>query len=136
MNVSVLYTMQLSGDTIYLSHPDHLPLRNVRVAAIRNVSEPSAEQVALAVRQALVRLDLGDDGDNRFALAVQWRHGADYQSLRALCAGIVDALPGVRDRQPLLLVGRRRRRRTHWRAAVARIQGWWEPGMHRPGATA
>jgi len=98
------YTVQLSGDTIYLSHPDHLPLRNVPVAAIGNVSEPSAEHVASAVRQALVRLDLGDDGDTRFALAVQWRHGADYHSLRALCAGIVDALPGARDGRPLLLI--------------------------------
>ena len=51
-----------------------------------------------------MRLDLGDDGDNRFALAVQWRHGADYQSLRALCAGIIEALPGARHGRPLLLV--------------------------------
>ena len=98
------YVVQLSGDTIYLSHPDHLPLRNVPVAAIGSVDEPSAGHVSAAVRQALIRLDLGDDGDSRFALAVQWRHGADYHSLRALCQGIVEALPAVRNGRPLLLV--------------------------------
>ncbi len=98
------YTVQLSGDTIFLSHPDHLPLRNVPVAAVGLVGEPSAEEVTRAVRQALVRLDIGEDGDSRFALALQWRHGADYQSLHALCAGIVEALPGVRDGRPVLLV--------------------------------
>ncbi len=98
------YTVQLSGDTIFLSDPDHLPLRNVPVVALGSVGEPSADQVARVVRQALVRLDLNNDGDSRFALAVQWGHGADYTSLRALCAGIVEALPGVRDGRPVLLV--------------------------------
>src|SRR5205823_13687266 len=98
------YVVQLSGDTIYLSHPDHLPLRNVPVAAIGSVDEPSAGHVSAAVRQALIRLDLGDDGDSRLVLAVQWRHGADYHSLRALWQGIVQALPAVRHRGPLLRV--------------------------------
>ncbi len=98
------YVVQLSGDTIFLSYPDHLPLRNVPVAAIGSVAEPSADRVARAVRQALVRLDLSEDGEDRFALALQWRHGADYKSLRALCQGIVQALPDVKDGRPLLLV--------------------------------
>ena len=98
------YTVQLSGDTIFLSHPDHLPLRNIPVASIPAVSAPSPSEVAGAVKHALMRLDLEDDGETRFALAVQWRHGADYASLRALCQGLVEALPGVRDGRPLLLV--------------------------------
>jgi ethanolamine utilization protein EutA len=98
------YTVQLSGDTIFLSHPDHLPLRNIPVAAVDGFREPSAEQIAQAVRHALLRLDLAEDGEERFALAFQWRHGADYRSLRALCEGIVAALPGVKDGRPLLLV--------------------------------
>src|SRR5207249_4753473 len=32
------------------------------------------------------------------------RHAADYHSLRALCQGIVEALPAVRNGRPLLLV--------------------------------
>lgn len=98
------FTVQLSGDTIFLSHPDHLPLRNIPVAAVDGFSAPSADQISKAIRQALVRLDLEDDGEDRFALALQWRHGADYRSLRALCEAIVDALPGLKNGRPLLLV--------------------------------
>lgn len=98
------YTVQLSGDTIFLSDLAPLPVRSVPVAAVGEISEPSSDQIARAVRQAMVRLDLDSDGDERFALAVHWHHGADYSSLRALCAGIVEAVPGVKDGRTLLLV--------------------------------
>jgi ethanolamine utilization protein EutA len=99
------YTVQLSGDTIYLSDPDLLPVRSVPAAAVRGIpSPPTAPSVAAAVRRALERLDLVD-GEGAFALAVHWHHGADYASLRELCAGIVQALPGtVQSQQPLLVV--------------------------------
>jgi ethanolamine utilization protein EutA len=99
------YTVQLSGDTIFLSDPEVLPLRSV--PAVRLNATPSAPAVAQAVRQGMARLDLngGDDGaEGRFALAVHWHHGADYASLRELCAGIVAALPGVGHGHPLLVV--------------------------------
>ncbi len=98
------YTVQLSGDTIFLTDPAPLPLRSVPVVAVAGISEPSAKQIAHAVRQAMSRLDLGDDGDQRFALALKWTYGADYKSLRELCTGIVEALPGTKDGRPLLLV--------------------------------
>ncbi len=98
------YTVQVSGDTIFLSDPPALPLRSVPVAAVGAISGSGAEQITRAVRQAMVRLDLHDDGQERVALAVQWRRGADYVSLRELCAGIVAAMPGVRDGRPLVLV--------------------------------
>ncbi len=99
------YTVQLSGDTIYLSHPELLPVRSVPAAAVRGISAPpTAPSVAAAVRRALERLDLVD-GEGVFALAVHWHHGADYASLRELCAGIVQALPRmVQSQQPLLVV--------------------------------
>jgi ethanolamine utilization protein EutA len=99
------YTVQLSGDTIYLSDPDLLPVRSVPAAAVRGIpSPPTAPSVAAAVRRALERLDLAD-GEGAFALAVHWHHGADYASLRELCAGIVQALPRtVQSRKPLLVV--------------------------------
>ncbi len=99
------YTVQLSGDTIFLSDPAVLPLRSV--PAVRLNASPSAPAVAQAVRRGMERLDLSDGeagGDGRFALAVHWHHGADYASLRELCAGIVSALPGVRNGHPLLVV--------------------------------
>jgi ethanolamine utilization protein EutA len=98
------YTVQLSGDTIFLTDPAPLPLRSVPVVAVDGISEPSAEQIANAVRQAMKRLDLDDDGNQRFALALKWTYGADYKSLRELCTGIVEALPGTKDGRPLLLV--------------------------------
>jgi ethanolamine utilization protein EutA len=99
------YTVQLSGDTIFLSDPSHLPLRSIPVAAVTGIMKPEASQVADAIRRAIHRLDLDDgDGDRRFALGLRWRHGADYASLRELCAGIVEAVPGTREGRPLLLI--------------------------------
>jgi ethanolamine utilization protein EutA len=97
------YTVQLSGDTIFISDQDALPIRSVPVVRLRRAA-PSAGTIVESIRQGLARLDLagGDDGD--FAVAVHWHHGADYASLRELCAGVVTALPGVRAGQPLLLV--------------------------------
>ncbi|MGQ0571294.1 MAG: ethanolamine ammonia-lyase reactivating factor EutA [Armatimonadota bacterium] len=97
------YTVQLSGDTIFLSDPEVLPLRSVPAVRLQQV-RPSASAVAQAVRQGLMRLDLNDGEDGRFALAIHWHHGADYASLRELCAGIVSALPKVTEGHPLLLV--------------------------------
>jgi ethanolamine utilization protein EutA len=101
------YTVQLSGDTIFVSDPDVLPVRSV--PAVRVNAKASAAAVTQAVRQGMARLDLTDGGDGgpaggRFALAVHWHHGADYASLRELCAGIVSALPGLSDGHPLLVV--------------------------------
>ncbi len=99
------YTVQLSGDTIFLSDTAVLPLRSIPVVGL-HFHEGTAPAVAEAVRRGLARLDLngGTDGDGRFALALHWPHGADYGSLQELCAGIVTALPGVRDDRPLLAV--------------------------------
>src|SRR5574341_571212 len=87
-----------------ISDPDHLPLRNVPVASVPAVPAPVASQITAAVRQALARLDLEADGETRFALAVPWGHGADYASIHALCDGLVEALPGIREGRPLLVV--------------------------------
>ncbi len=87
------FTVQLSGDTIFLSSPEVLPLRSIPAVAVRGIPEPPrAAAVTEAIRRGLERLDLVE-GEGLFALAVHWHHGADYASLRELCAGIVQALP-------------------------------------------
>ena len=86
------YTVQVSGNTIFLSDAGVLPVRNVPVAAVRGLDSPSVDRVADAVRRGLRRLDL-TDGRDRFALAVHWHHGPQYSALSALCHGIVEALP-------------------------------------------
>jgi len=97
------YTVQLSGDTIFLSDPQVLPMRSIPVVRLRH-AKPSAPVIKQSVHEGMARLDLNDGGDGRFALAVHWHHGADYASLRELCAGIVSALPRITDGHPLLLV--------------------------------
>ena len=97
------YTVQVSGNTIFLSDDGILPVRNVPVAAVRFES-PTRDGVAKAVRRALGRLDL-QDGQDRFALAIHWHHGPQYAAVSELCNGIVEALPGtVGARRPLLVV--------------------------------
>jgi len=103
------YTVQVSGNTIFLSDgaaggSGVLPVRNVPVAALRDVRAPAQDQVAAAIRRALRRLDL-TEGRDRFALAVHWHRGVEYAALRELAAGIVAALPEtVRAGRPLLVV--------------------------------
>jgi ethanolamine utilization protein EutA len=96
------YTVQLSGDTIFISDQEVLPLRSVPAVRVRD-TRPSAPAIAAAVRQGMARLDLHNT-ESRFVLAVRWHHGTDYASLRELCAGIVSALPEVYHGHPLLVV--------------------------------
>jgi ethanolamine utilization protein EutA len=95
------YSVQVSGDTLFLSDPSLLPLRDLAAVAVRPDS-PNAAQIANEIRRGITRLDR-DDG--HFALAVRWRHGPAYPALRELCAGIAD---GTRDhlgpQTPLVVV--------------------------------
>lgn len=98
------YTVQVSGNTIFLPDAGILPVRNVPVAAVRGLDSPSHERAEAAVRRALRRLDL-EDGQDRFALAIHWHHGPRYAAVSALCRGIVAALPEtVAAQRPLLVV--------------------------------
>jgi ethanolamine utilization protein EutA len=97
------YTIQVSGNTIFLSHPDVLPVRNVPVAAVRGIVTASAAIVTAATRAALARLDADHGGVA--ALAVEWPHGTDYASLAALCEGLAAALVrGDESSEPVLIV--------------------------------
>jgi ethanolamine utilization protein EutA len=84
------YSVQVSGDTLFLSDPSLLPLRDLAAVAVRP-EKPSASAIADEIRRGITRLDRED---GRFVLAVRWRHGSAYPALRELCAGIAD---GTRD---------------------------------------
>lgn len=84
------YSVQVSGDTLFLSDASLLPLRDLAAVAVRPDS-PSAGPIADEIRRGITRLDRED---GRFALAVRWRHGPAYPALRELCAGIAE---GTRD---------------------------------------
>jgi ethanolamine utilization protein EutA len=95
------YSVQVSGDTLFLSDPTLLPLRDLAAVAVRPES-PNAGAIADQIRRGIARLDRED---GRFALAVRWGHGPAYPALRELCAGIAN---GTRDllgpRSPLVVV--------------------------------
>jgi ethanolamine utilization protein EutA len=95
------YSVQVSGDTLFLPDPSLLPLRDLAAVAVRP-DKPDASAIADEIRRGITRLDRED---GRFALAVRWRHGSAYPALRELCAGIAD---GTRDhlgpQSPLVVV--------------------------------
>src|SRR5438105_10836991 len=90
------YSVQLSGNTIYLSNPGALlPRKNLQVlqpvvAFGDDIVDPSA--VAAAIREHFERFDVVE-GDAEVALAFRWRGPPSYPRLAGLARGIVDALP-------------------------------------------
>lgn len=100
------YTVQVSGNTIYLSHPDILPLRNLQVITPQiPQSEPlTAADVKTAVERALQRFDM-HDGDRAAALAIHWELGPSYPLIRTLAEGVGQAMrEHVDNGLPLVLV--------------------------------
>jgi ethanolamine utilization protein EutA (predicted chaperonin) len=88
------FTVQVSGNTIYVADPAILPLRNLPVIACRigmdeSVSAPAVER---AVRAALALTDF-EDGAGPVALAFPWSGDPDHARLHAAASGICAAVP-------------------------------------------
>lgn len=95
------YSVQVSGDTLFLSDPGLLPLRDLAAVAVRP-EIARAGPIADEIRRGIARLDRED---GHFALAVRWRHGPAYPALRELCAGIADGTRTLLGpRAPLVVV--------------------------------
>ena len=89
------YSVQLSGNTIYISSPGELlPRKNLQVIQPRLALGDAVEAaaVAAAVTRHLHSFDIVE-GDAEVALAFRWRGAPAYQRLSALARGIVQALP-------------------------------------------
>ena len=100
------YTVQVSGNTIYLSHPDLLPLRNLQVVTpqFEQTEAIRAAEISGAVERALQRFD-ATDTERTVALAIRWELGPSYPLIRTLAEGLVGAMKGHIDNgQPLVLV--------------------------------
>ena len=101
------YTVQVSGNTIFLSSHDAVPIRNLQVVTPElalDEEEIDVTAIRLAVRNALDRFDLAH-GESPVALALQWRGSATYSRIHSLCTGIVEAMKnGLGHGNPLVLV--------------------------------
>jgi len=100
------YTVQVSGNTIYLSHPDLLPLRNLQVVTpqLQQTEAITAAEITAAVERALQRFD-ATDTERTVALAISWELGPSYPLIRTLAEGLVGAMKGhIDEGQPLVLV--------------------------------
>jgi ethanolamine utilization protein EutA len=87
------FSVQLSGNTVHISDPSVLPLRNLPVVYARLESaRPGADEVTQAIRNGFVRLDLME-GEHPAAVALPWRGEPHYANLRALADGIAQAMP-------------------------------------------
>jgi len=100
------YTVQVSGNTIYLSHPDLLPLRNLQVVTpeFEQTEAITSGEIKDAVEKALQRFDILD-AERAVALAIRWELGPSYPLIRTLAEGLVGAMKEYVDQgQPVVLV--------------------------------
>jgi ethanolamine utilization protein EutA len=87
------HTVQVSGNTIYLSSPGVVPVRNVPVARPHlglSGDNVEAATITRAVKSAVDRLDL-HPADRCVALAIEWQGSATFGRLDAISRGIMDA---------------------------------------------
>ncbi|MFM9969543.1 MAG: ethanolamine ammonia-lyase reactivating factor EutA [Burkholderiales bacterium] len=101
------FTVQVSGNTILLSAPQRLPLRNVPVvycafALEREILDRRA--LAQCIEDALTRHDLQGE-DTPLALAFRWQGTPSHARLYAVADAVVRALPVNRDStRPVILM--------------------------------
>lgn len=86
------YTVQVSGNTIFLSDPNLLPLHNLPVMKLPPFANRlTRHDVAVSVRKSFQLLDLAG-GSEKVAIAVTWDQDPDYRHLREFAEGIWTAL--------------------------------------------
>jgi ethanolamine utilization protein EutA len=101
------YTIQVSGNTIFITPQDAVPVRNVPVVAPEfalDGNELSKEAVKDATLSALRRLDLLN-ARQPVAIAFHWQGSATFFRLQSFSQGLVQGLKDILDKgHPLVLV--------------------------------
>jgi ethanolamine utilization protein EutA len=101
------YSVQLSGNTVYVSNPGSLlPRKNLQVLQpeVSLAGEVDAARVTQAIRRHFEAFDLAE-GEAEVALAFRWEGIPAFKRLAALAQGIVEALPmTLLDAKPVYLV--------------------------------
>jgi ethanolamine utilization protein EutA len=101
------YTVQVSGNTVFISPDDAVPVRNIAVVAPEfplNKDDFTNEAVGHALLNALQRLDLLH-GRQPVAVAFHWDGSATFFRLQAFCSGVAKGLKDIFAKgHPLVLV--------------------------------
>ena len=101
------YTVQVSGNTVFIAPEDAVPVRNIAVVAPElplDKDDFSKEAVRDAILTALRRLDLLN-GRQPAAVAFHWHGSATFFRLQAFCAGVVEGMKDILAKShPLVLV--------------------------------
>ena len=101
------YSVQLSGNTIYISSPgDLLPRKNLQVLQPPYVCGETVDPEALAgaIRGHFIAFDL-EEGASEVALAFRWTGAPSYPRIAAFARGIAAGLPRtIASGKPLYLV--------------------------------
>jgi ethanolamine utilization protein EutA len=100
------YSVQLSGNTSYISNPGALlPRRNLQVLQpdFAGAGDIVPEMLAEAIRAHLVAFDVADDRE--VALALRWQGAPAYERLAAFAEGLKRGLaPRIAARQPIYVM--------------------------------
>jgi ethanolamine utilization protein EutA len=101
------YTVQVSGNTIFITPEDSVPVRNIAVVAPEfDLSSDDLDEVSIAsaVQNALRRLDLAG-GRQPVAIAFRWNGSATFFRLQSFSRGVTAGLKEILAKgHPLLLV--------------------------------
>jgi ethanolamine utilization protein EutA len=101
------YSVQLSGNTVYISNPGELlPRKNLQVLQpdVNLGGSIDPARVTQAIRRHFEAFDL-KEGESEVALAFRWDGPPAFSRLAALAQGIVEALPlTLMEARPLFLV--------------------------------
>ena len=101
------YSVQLSGNTVYISSPGELlPRKNLQVLrpTVDLGKKIDAKAVAAAIREHFTAFDIAE-GESEVALAFRWRGAPEYERLAAFARAIKAALPRtIEQRKPLYLI--------------------------------
>jgi ethanolamine utilization protein EutA len=101
------YSVQLSGNTSYISNPGMLlPRRNLQVLQPSFLCEEKIdpEKLAAAIRAHFTAFDVAD-GAGEVALAFRWQGAPSHERIFAFAQGIARAIPKtIAKRQPLYIM--------------------------------
>jgi ethanolamine utilization protein EutA len=101
------YTIQVSGNTIFVAPDDAVPIRNVPVVAPEfplGTDDLAKEAIKESMLNALRRLDLLN-GRQPVAIAFRWQGSATFSRLQSFSTGVAEGLEDILRRgHPLVLV--------------------------------